>query len=175
MRLGSNYVWHFVLGFALVAFVFQSCQDAPPPPDDVALTWKTLMDDGDFEAAKAISTPRAVDFINFIQRLNKEWDDLDIEFEEEEEEYIPGKPGDYTVECTYRGSKARCTICCDDLGNAEEFDLVLIDGAWYVDLEFDEALEQDFLDYEKMMQDLEELLRESGGYEYEDEELPPLQ
>lgn len=161
---------HFAF-ILILAISLLACSQAENTPEEVAMQWKIYMDHGDYAAAKLLSTPNAVEFIEFIERLDADMEDLDLE----DMDYPPMVTSDQ-VTCEVSGSKALCIICCDEMGNHEEIDLILKNGKWLVDLEFDPALEQDLRDFERMMEELQELMEQSkehGEFPLPEEDLLP--
>lgn len=161
---------HFTF-ILILAISLLACSQVENTPEDVAMQWKVYMDQGDFSAAKLLSTPSAIEFIEFIERLDAGMEDLDFDDMEHPQAITSDQ-----VTCEVSGTTALCIVCCDEMGNYEEIDLVLKNGKWLVDLEFDPAIEQDLRDFERMMEELQELMEQSqeqGNFPLPEEDLLP--
>ena len=135
-----------------LSLILWSCQNnspatananARPPksPEEVVLTWQKHLDNNEFEAAKKLSSPDGVEWIETIQVFL-------------EEEPISTTTEFLNLHCTAFDSTAQCVYLFEDEDGQQiqdTFFLLKLNNQWLVDIpkedsEMDEALLEELFD-----------------------------
>ncbi len=149
MSYRPNYSFLFY-GTLLLIFFQMACSSdpgLPNTPESVARQWQDYVDENEFTAAKKLSAPAAVEWLDWIS--NTLTDEM-----LKEDTLPPGKI--LQMSCVEKGNTANCAYTFDDNGFVyqDTFNLLKVKGQWLVDIPAENLLEDN--DIEELLQQLKQ-------------------
>jgi hypothetical protein len=136
----------FIAFLTALSVALPACQPADAP-ETVVRKWQSHIDRNEFQQAMALSTPRTIELLSWMEALLSE---MDAESAITHTEFLD-------LNCTEKGNTAICHYALEDDGTRyrDSFLLVRSKGKWLVDLPEEPAYTEDDLEplFELLIQD----------------------